>query len=508
MRAKIYSSPHPDIDIPDLTVTEWVFRGLDVAAETPIFVEAATGRDITGGAAKHAIQSLASGLVKRGLRPGAVVGIMAANGIDYFVALHAVLYAGGTITLINPSYTKGEIAHQLSTTDAQLLIVDAPLAGLAKEANPNIDILTFGAEIDAVKAAPLDAQVPLDPRKALAAIQFSSGTTGLPKGVMLSHRNLVANATIWVATRKLTCEDITPTFLPFFHIFGLTLMQMVYPGVGAQVHLMPRFDLEGFLELAQTSGAQRLWVVPPVAIALAKNSVVDAYDLSKITEVGSGAAPLSTEIGATIRKRLSCAFFQGYGMTEVGGIGTAHISGAAENDTLGAPIANCECRIVDPDTGEDSGVGELWMRGPVVMRGYLNNPEATAETLTQDGWLRTGDIGAFDADTQLTLSDRLKELIKVKGFQVAPAEVEAALITHPDIADVAVFGMPDDDAGEVPVGAIVPANGAKLTLQDVQAFLSDRLAKYKIIQRLEVREAIPKAASGKILRRVLRSEYL
>ena len=254
----------------------------------------------------------------------------------------------------------------------------------------------------------------------------------------------------------------------------------------------------------------RLWVVPPIAIALAKDPIVDRFDLSALKEIGSGAAPLSAEIGDAIRKRLGCAFYQGYGMTEISGVSHSHASGASKPDTLGTPVANTACRIVDPDTLEDLGPdepGELWIKGPSVMTGYLNDPDATAETMTEGGWLRTGDIATSDADGHLRIVDRLKEMIKVKGFPVAPAEVEAALIAHPAILEAAVFGVSDREKGEVPMALIVAAQGAAPDLAAVQEHLGARLARYKIVQALEVVDAIPKAASGKILRRVLRERY-
>ena len=508
MTEHIFHSPHPAPEIPALSITEYVFRGLDLAADRPIFTEAATGRGITGAEAKEQIAALAGGLIARGLQKGQVAALMAPNSIDYFLTLHAVAYAGGVPTLLNPSYTTAELAHQLGLTEARFVIADPGLHRQIAAACGDVEILTMGDT--SLLGTPLPQQVPVDLANDLGAIPFSSGTTGLPKGVMLTHQNLVTNAALWSHTRGVGPADVTPSFLPFIHIFGLTLMQIVYPGAGGHVHLMQRFDLERFLELTQDTRTQRLWVVPPIAIQLAKNPIVDNYDLSSIREVGSGAAPLSQEIGKMICDRLGCAFYQGYGMTEVAGVASAHTPESAAGDSLGAGIAGSEWRVVDPETGRDQGVdgvGELWIRGKMVMKGYLANAEATAETIAPGGWLRTGDIGSIDANGFVRIHDRLKELIKVKGFQVAPAEVEAALITHPAIAEAAVIGVPDEEAGEVPMGFVTFAPGASLTLAEVQAYLSNSLAKYKNIQRLEVVDSIPRAASGKILRRELRKAY-
>lgn len=515
--AHIYTNPGPAVEIPEISVAEYIFRGLEVAHDRPIFTEVATGRQITGGAAMDQIRKLAGGLIARGLEKGDVVAVMAPNSIDYFLLYVAVTFAGGTLTPVNPSYKAAELVHQLEITKARTLVVDAGLLPLAQEAaGASIsDIFCVGDARDsmpalaAVEGPPLEKQVPVDLAEDLVAIPFSSGTTGLPKGVMLTHQNIVSNASIWQQIRSLGPEDVTPTFLPFFHIFGLTLMQTVYPGVGGHVHLMQRFNLEEFLRLTQDTGTQKLWVVPPVAIALAKSPEVDKYDLLSVSEVGSGAAPLSFEIGDMVGHRLDCQFYSGYGMTEVAGVASAQTPDSVRQRTLGAPLPNTSYRIVDPETLKDceSGhEGEIWIKGPVVMKGYLSDAEATSETITPDGWLRTGDIGSFNAEGYLTIHDRLKEMIKVKGFQVAPAEVEAAMITHPLIADSAVVGVPDDEAGEVPLGFVVFVEGASLTLDEVQEYLRDRLVKYKVIQHMEVLDEIPKAASGKILRRVLRKE--
>ncbi|MCY6379703.1 AMP-binding protein [Hoeflea prorocentri] len=515
---RVFSSPST-LDIPEMSITEWVFQGLALREDRPVFTEVNTGREITGCEAMRDIRALAGGLVALGLKKGDVVAVMAPNSIDFFVLFHAVAMAGGTLTMANPSYTPEELAYQLKQSCARMIFVDDAFMENAQQAVQGTDvqqIVAIGAAETGVLAMtevigpPLDHQVPVDLREDIAVIAFSSGTTGLPKGVMLTHRNIVANAAQWCQARGIGPDDTAPCFLPFFHIFGLVLCQMVYPASGAHQHLMQRFDLEKYLQVAQDSGAQRLWVVPPIAIALAKNPLVDRFDLSAVKEIGCGAAPLSHEIGDSIRNRLGCSFLQGFGMTEVSGVSHSHLKGGAKPDTLGTPVANTSCRIVDPDTQDDLGPdqpGELWIKGPSVMKGYLNDPGATAETIAEGGWLRTGDIATVDADGHLRIVDRLKEMIKVKGFPVAPAEVEAALIAHPDILEAAVFGIPDQEKGEVPMALIVTPKGAALDLTTVQEHLAGRLARYKIVQALEVVEAIPKAASGKILRRVLRKQY-
>jgi acyl-CoA synthetase (AMP-forming)/AMP-acid ligase II len=278
---------------------------------------------------------------------------------------------------------------------------------------------------------------------------------------------------------------------------------------GGTIVTMPRFDLEMFLRLHAEHGITRTFVAPPIVVALAKHPAVDGVDLSSLRQVVSGAAPLSAELAAEASTRLGVEIVQGYGMTEMSPVSHFTRPGQYRPGSVGVAVAGTEHRVVDPVTGEDLGVdadGELWVRGPQVMAGYLGDEEATAATLDADGWLHTGDIGHVDADGHLYVVDRLKELIKVSGFQVAPAELEALLLTHPDVTDAAVVGVADETAGERPVGHVVLRPDASATADDVRAYVAERTATYKHLHELRVVEAIPKSASGKILRRVLRAD--
>jgi acyl-CoA synthetase (AMP-forming)/AMP-acid ligase II len=269
---------------------------------------------------------------------------------------------------------------------------------------------------------------------------------------------------------------------------------------------MPRFDLEQFLDLIEERGVTRAYVVPPIALALAKHPAVDERDLSSVEIVMSGAAPLGAELAEQVAGRLGCTVIQGYGLTETSPV-THLIRPDGENrpGTIGPPLANTECRLVDPETGEDVAEGEpgeLWMRGPQVMQGYLGNDEATAATVDAEGWLHSGDIATVDADGFFKIVDRLKELIKYKGYQVAPAELEALLITHPEVADVAVIGVADEEAGELPKAYIVAADG-DVDADGLMAWVAAQVAPQKRVRLVEVVEEIPKSPSGKILRRKL-----
>jgi acyl-CoA synthetase (AMP-forming)/AMP-acid ligase II len=324
---------------------------------------------------------------------------------------------------------------------------------------------------------------------------------------MLTHRNLIANIAQTVTPAHIREDEKFIAVLPFFHIYGMQVLMNTGLRAGATIITMPRFDLEQFLQLHQDYRITRSFVAPPIVVALAKHPLVDQYDLSALEQVFSGAAPLSAELALEAGARLGCEVVQGYGMTELSPVSQLTPPGQFKPGSVGVTAPNTELRIVDPSTGEDLGLdadGEMWVRGPQVMKGYLNNPEATAATLDADGWLHTGDIGHVDADGHVFVVDRLKELIKYKGFQVPPAELEALLLTHPAVADAAVIGRPDAEAGEVPVAFVVLKPGQTVSADEIKSFVADQVAHYKRLGDVRFVEAVPKSASGKILRRLLR----
>jgi acyl-CoA synthetase (AMP-forming)/AMP-acid ligase II len=308
--------------------------------------------------------------------------------------------------------------------------------------------------------------------------------------------------------------------LPFFHIYGLTVLLNLALRAGARLVTMPRFDLAEFLRLIQDQRCSYLFIAPPVAVALAKHPMVADYDLSSVRTMMSGAAPLDGELGRRLAERLDCRVLQGYGMTEMSPVSHLVPVDAVEVpvSSVGYTVPNMECRLVDPASGEEIGIpaegtsapGHLLCRGPNVMLGYLNRPEETADTLDADGFLHTGDIATVRADGVVTIVDRLKELIKYKGYQIAPAELEALLLTHPGIADAAVIGTLDADGQEVPMAFVVRqpgAEGDQLDEAAVEEFVAARVAPFKKIRRVEFIDAVPKSASGKILRRVLKTPH-
>jgi acyl-CoA synthetase (AMP-forming)/AMP-acid ligase II len=512
----IHLSPLPAVTIPETPLTDFVLQGGIGRSDKPALIDGPSGRVVTYGQLEDGIRRLAGGLVARGFKKGDVLALMAPNIPEYAVVFHGVALAGGVITTVNPTYTAPEVHHQLTDAGATLLVTIPMFLETAQAAAVDTgvtEIFVIG-EVDGVAplmslfGAPLAHQVPVAPDD-LVVLPYSSGTTGLSKGVMLTHRNLVANILQTAVPSELGDDETIIAVLPFFHIYGMQVLMNCGLHVGATIITMPRFDLEQFLTLHQTHGITRSFVAPPIVVALAKHPMVDSFDLTALRQVFSGAAPLSAELAIETGARLGCEVVQGYGMTELSPVSHLTPMGRFKPGSVGLTAPNTETRIVDPLTGESLGIdldGEVWVRGPQVMRGYLNNDAATEATIDGDGWLHTGDVGHIDADGHMYVVDRLKELIKYKGFQVPPAELEALLLTHPAVADAAVIGVLDDEAGEIPVGYVVLKAGQDVSDADIMSFVAGQVATYKQVRRIIFVDTIPKSASGKILRRVLRDQ--
>mgnify|MGYP006423890491 CR=1 FL=1 len=516
MSTIIHSSPLPKVDIPEVTITAHVLRRASALADHVAIRDISGASSYTFAELSDAIHSLAGGLAERGISPGKVVGLMAPNLPEYAVVFHGVAVAGAAVSTINPTYGPQEVRHQLNDAGVSILFtvpmfVETALAAI--EGTETTQVVVIGEPVSGTTgmaelfANPIE-QVPVDVATHTVVLPYSSGTTGLPKGVMLSHRNLVANIEQFLHAVHYQENEVALAALPFFHIYGMQVLMNGLLSNGVTTVTMPRFDMAEALQAVQDFKVTRFFAVPPIVLGLANAPVVDEYDTSSIRQIFSGAAPLGAELAAQASARLGCEVVQGFGMTELSPVSHATVEGEYRPGTSGVTISNTESRIVDPDTGEDQpigGRGELWVRGPQVMTGYLNNPTATAETVDADGWLHTGDIAIIDEYGHMTIVDRMKELIKYKGFQVAPAELEALLITHPKIADVAVIGIPNDEAGEIPKAFVTEAPGASISLEEIQALVGDNLVSYKQIRELEVIDLIPKSTSGKILRKDLRN---
>ena len=513
----VHTSPLPDVEIPQVTVTDYVLRLADTYPDRAALIDGATGRVITFAELKTLVHQFAGGLAERGFGTGDTLALMAPNIPEYAIVFHGVAVAGGTVTTVNPTYGAEEVRFQLRDAGASMLItigMFAETATAAIEGTAIHEVLTLDHAEGTGNALDLlgdpTEQVPVDVMNDVVVLPYSSGTTGLPKGVMLTHHNLVANIAQAEPCIQFADEgEVALCFLPFFHIYGMQVLMNLSLASGATVVTMARFDLEQALTLVQQHKVSRFFAVPPIVLALAKHPLVDQFDLSSLHQVFSGAAPLGADLAAEAAARVGCEVVQGFGMTELSPVSHCTVVGDFRPGTSGITIPNTECRLVDPETGADKGIseeGELWVRGPQVMKGYLNNEQATRDTIDAEGWLHTGDIAVIDEYHHVSIVDRLKELIKYKGFQVPPAELEALLIAHPKIADVAVIGVPDQEAGELPKAFVVPIPGSGLTVEEVQTYVAEHVASYKQVRLVEFVGEVPKSASGKILRRMLRDQ--
>ena len=517
-----YETAASDLPLSTTSVTERVFEGLTPRLDDVVLIDGVDGRQFTAGDVIDHVKRLAGGLREAGHVPQKPVALMAPNSPEYCIIFHAIAWAGGTITTLNPTYTAHEIRHQLRDSGAGLLITVPATLAVAKEALkelPEVQICVIGSADDddsgdcqslaELYGTAQEQQYPVDLDRHSVALPYSSGTTGLPKGVCLSHRSLSMNIDQTAKGAEFQAGETAAAFLPFFHIYGMTVLMNMHLACGGVLVTMPRFDLEVFLRICQDHRARRMWIVPPVALALAKHPLVDDYDLSALEQVFSGAAPMGNALSDAVASRFDCAMLQGYGMTELAPVSHITPLSTPRSGASGLAVPNTRCRIVSPETGADlppGEEGELWIKGPQVMIGYLNNEQATKDTLTSDGWLKTGDMAIIDADGYMFVVDRLKELIKYKGFQVAPAELEATLVAHPQIQDAAVIGQHDEEAGEIPVAFVVCQDPAP-SQEEIQAYVGSQLSHYKQLHRVTFVETIPKSPSGKILRRLLRDGH-
>lgn len=467
------------------------------------------GREMTYGELARRALGLAQALVQDGFQRGEVAAICLPNGPQFPVCFLGITKAGGAATTLNPNFTAAEMAKQLADSGTVIAFTSDELK--PKIASAGAATLRRIWTIEELDALPLGGPFasPAADADDVAALPYSSGTTGAPKGVMLTHRNLVAMQMQMEPVEATGPDDIVLAVLPFFHIYGLSVILLLALYRGATLVILPRFEMETFLGAIERYHVTRLPLVPPLILRLANEPRLEDFDLTSVRTIISGAAPLPDDVAARLSARLGgCLIKQGYGMTELSPGGHMHPEDGSvpRPGTVGVLHPNTECRIVDPVTGEDVApgqTGEVWYRGPQVMKGYLGRPAETAAVITPDGWLRTGDIGRIDGDGQLCVVDRLKELIKYKGFQVAPAELEALLVTHPAVADAAVVAKPDVEAGEIPKAFVVLKPGATATADELLAYVAAQVAGYKKVREIEFVEAVPRSPSGKILRRLL-----
>ncbi|MFJ8133287.1 AMP-binding protein [Streptomyces hydrogenans] len=521
----VYTSSYPPVDIPEGDVYTEILGSLTAEDLDRIAVTDGV-TELTYGSLKAQADAFAGALAARGIDQGDVVALQAPNTPAFVIAFFGILRAGATVTTLNPLYSPNEIAKQLGDSRAKAYVTTAMLLPSARAAALEAgltagDIIVLDdAEGHDCLADLLGQDLPapavsIHPATALAALPYSSGTTGMAKGVMLTHRNLVANIVQGAAALDVAPDDKVMAVLPFSHIYGMnTIMNLTLYRRGTLTTLA-KMDLPAFLGLIQSQRVTYLYIAPPLAVALVKHPMVDDYDLSSVRQILTAAAPMDEALGKALLARLPARFVQGFGMTELSPI--SHITPMSDDSvsigSVGLALPNIEFKVIDIETGEEvpevpggrTAAGEMLVRGPNVMLGYLGNSVATAATITPDGWLHTGDIVEVGPHQEVYVVDRLKELIKYKGHQVPPAELEALLLTHPAIADAAVVAHPDEEAGEIPRAFIVLQDGARATGEDIIEWTRERIAPHKRIRMVDFIDAIPKSAAGKILRKDLRS---
>ncbi|KAI0505534.1 hypothetical protein F5B22DRAFT_517949 [Xylaria bambusicola] len=539
------TSLYEHIDIPNVDLWTFLFERKDRPwpDNKEIYIDAATKRSYTWSQVKSTAIEFGRGLRSQwGFKKGDVLGFFTPNSVDYAPVFFGVHYVGGAASTANPNYTAKELAFQMKDSGAKGIVTQLPMLPVVREAAhaiglPDDRIILLGDGRDPVGKAKhfteikhtglLGAlnlgQTRVDPQKDLAFLVYSSGTTGLPKGVQLTHFNIVSNIAqlehvdrfngLYHAGGLDGKGDKQLAILPFFHVYGLTCIALAGIRMGIPTIILAKFELEKACQAIQDFGITFASVPPPVVLALAKHPAVSKYDLSTVKFMNSGAAPLGRDLVEMVWDRLTIPIMQGYGLSETAPTLTKGIifDWKRYNGSAGKLLPNIEAKIVDLEgkelsTGQD---GELWVKGPNVFPGYLNRPELQDVTFSADGYFKTGDIGHFDEKGNLYITDRLKELIKYKGFQVAPAELEGVLQRHDDIADACVIPAHDlQRETEVPRAYLVLKPGVarnEAKAEEIVAWLSSRVADHKRLRGgVRFIDEIPKNASGKLLRRVLK----
>jgi long-chain acyl-CoA synthetase len=521
LRTRLLADPHSRF------LHDLILESCSRFGERTAVFDSSCGRRISYAEYGELLERVARGFVQAGLKPGEVVAIFLANSWEFCVAYHAATMVGAVPTPLNPSYREREVRYQLENSGAVLLISDGCLlSGVDLGGLPNLRRVyttrNGAPECEPFQRllAPSSCALPSLPRsteEALAALPYSSGTTGLPKGVMLSHFNLVANVyqLLGQNATPLCHDDVSLSFLPLYHIYGLNVVLNPTLTLGATLILMPRFNVPQVVCLLTEEGVTTMPLVPPAMNALCQAAEAGQFPREhKVRWVKSGAAPLAPDLARRFTSLTGILAAQGYGMTEASPV--THL-GYIEPPlycpaSIGQPLAQTDCRVLDANDEEvpPGQPGELVMRGPQFMLGYWNEPQATAAVL-RDGWYWSGDIVTRDEQDFFYVLDRRKEMIKYKGFPVAPAEVEAVLMEHPAVRDCGVVARPDAAAGEIPCAFVVLREGHPATLaldQELREFVADRLAHHKQPREIRFVDAVPRTPSGKILRRELRKALL
>lgn len=478
----------------------------DAAARTPDAVALRIdGTELTYADLLAEVEAAAAWLADHGVGVGSRVGLSAGNGLAFTAVVFATLRLGASLVMISTAWRDGEVGHALALTDPTHLVHDGSGAcDLASRADrPTLDVADIprggGRATEPATVGP----------DTVAVMVFSSGTTGLPKAARHTHRSLGHAMRHWVACLGLGADDRMQITTPPFHILGL-LNLLVVVDVGAGVRLHRRFALDEMLEAIEGDRITIEMAVAPIALAMAAHPELERFDLSSLRYIMWGATPVTESVARTVTERTGVAFLPAYGASELPVLSCNPVDRPAEwrLDSVGLPPDGVELRVVDLESGAPLGPGEsgeIQGRSPSAMLGYL--PEDANDDAFVDGWYRTGDVGSIDGDGWVTITDRVKEMIKVNAFQVAPAEVEAVLLAHREVVDAAVFGVPDDATGEAVIAAVVLAAESTVAADDLRAHVAESLAPYKRAREVLILDELPRLPSGKVLRRELQAGY-
>ncbi|XP_047144912.1 uncharacterized protein LOC100198219 isoform X1 [Hydra vulgaris] len=510
-------------------------------AEKTALVDAITEQKISYNEILRNSASLSNFLKFRKINSTECVATHIQNCIEYIYLIMGCLKCRATITLANPAYTHFEINKQLKDSNAKILFTNKRQIEIARKAveNTNTDLVICVDDFTVNDCGVINlsdilqnfnnnqtitsTSEPYSPTSDctlqnskvndIAFLLYSSGTTGLPKGTMLTHSNITVHLLQLLEAFEWNIQERILALLPFFHCYGLIVVLLKGLYYGSTLFVVPGFEPHLFLSTIEKFQIQRAPIVPPIALFLKSNPIVDDYNISSLQKVIVGAAPLDEVVASSLNKKFpNIGWQQGYGLTECSPVVCLQVNKTTQKSgSCGNVLPNTEVKIIDLVSGNNCGPnekGEVWVRGPQVMKGYLNNPQATDECLMKDGWLRTGDLGYYDHDNTIFIVDRLKELIKFKGFQVAPAELEDILLGHPNVDDSCVIGIPDKISGELPRAYLV-INDSSLSEEDVHNYVNERIADYKRLRGgIVFVSKLPKSPTGKLLRRVVKEEYL
>ncbi|XP_077222729.1 acyl-CoA synthetase 5 [Tasmannia lanceolata] len=527
----IFTSRLPAVSVPEnVTLPEFVLEGAELFADKVAIVEAFTGKEYTYGQIVRDTQRFAKALRSIGLRKGQVVVVVLPNVAEYATVALGIMTAGGVFSGANPQMLGLEIENQVKDADAKLIVTNASTYGKVKILNLPIIIVGEDRVESAIywddllvageRSGPKEAEEVVG-QGDLCALPYSSGTTGMSKGVMLSHKNLVANlcSTLFSVGPDLVGKTCTLGLMPFFHIYGITGICCATLKNKGKIVAMGRFELRTFLSAMIVHEVNFAPIVPPIILALVKNPIVDEFDLGKLKlkAIMTAAAPLAPELQTAFEQKFPGVQVQeAYGLTEHSCITLTHGDPSqghfiSKKKSVGFILPNLELKFIDPDTGRSlpkNTPGEICVRSKCIMLGYYKNKEETDRTIDSEGWLHTGDVGYIDDDGDVFIVDRIKELIKYKGFQVAPAELEAILLSHPSVEDAAVVPLPDEEAGQIPVACVVMNPNAKETEEDIMNYVASNVATYKRVRVLHFVDTIHKSPSGKIMRRLIRDNMM